>query len=123
MKKYFLMFMTLVFIIYSGCATIFTGSNELIEFTSEPSGANVVVNSNEEGITPVKVSLKKGKEYVIEISKEGYKKKTYRMSYSMNAGWLILDIVAGLIGVFVDAFTGNWYDYDINNYRTVLEKL
>ena len=123
MKKYFLIFVSAVFILYSGCATIFTGSKESVEFTSEPAGANVIINSAEEGVTPLKVSLKKGKEYVVEISKEGFKKKTYRLSYSINAGWLILDIAAGLIGVVVDAFTGNWYDYDFNKYNTVLEKL
>ncbi|MBN1633247.1 MAG: PEGA domain-containing protein [Ignavibacteria bacterium] len=123
MKKYFLVIITAVFIFYSGCATIFTGSKETIEFTSEPSGAEVMINNAKEGFTPLKATLKKGQEYVVEISKEGYSKKTYRLSYSVNAGWLILDIAAGLIGVIVDAITGNWYDYDINHYKTVLEKL
>jgi uncharacterized protein YceK len=123
MKKMFLIFCILIFLILSGCATIFTGSKEVIEFSSEPSGANVVINNNDEGLTPFKVSLKKGNEYVVEISKEGFKKKTYRLSYSINSGWLIMDIISGLIGVIVDGVTGNWYNFDINHYNTVLEKL
>lgn len=123
MKKLFLIFCLLVIIVWSGCATIFSGSKEQIEFTSEPSGANIVINNNVEGLTPLKVSLKKGNEYVVEISKDGFKKKTYRLSYSINSGWLILDIISGLIGIIVDGVTGNWYNFDINHYNTVLEKL
>lgn len=123
MKKYFLVFITAVFFIYSGCATILKGSKEEIEFTSEPAGADVKINNSEEGVTPLKVLLKKGNEYVVEISKDGYKKKTYRLSYTVNAGWLILDVIAGLVGVVVDAFTGNWCDFDINHYKTVLENI
>ena len=123
MKKYFLFFITAVFFLYSGCATIFKGSKEEISFTSEPEGANIIINNAEEGVTPMKIKLHRGKEYVVEIWKSGFKKKTYRLSYTINAGWLILDIVAGLVGVIVDAATGNWNDFDVNHYKTVLEKL
>lgn len=123
MKNLLLIFCIFFLLVLSGCATIFSGSKEEIEFTSEPAGANIVINNNEEGLTPLKVSLKKGNEYVVEIIKEGFKKKTYRLSYSINTGWLILDIISGLIGIVVDGITGNWYDFDINHYNTVLEKI
>lgn len=108
-------------IVYSGCATIFSGSRSDLDLNSEPQGAKVLVNGNNEGKTPCKIILKKGKEYSIEFVKEGYESKTIRMTYSIGAGWIILDILSGLIGVIIDAATGNWNGFDLDSYKANLE--
>lgn len=105
-----------------GCATIFVGSKEGIEFNSEPTGAKILVNGSDEGTTPAMIALKRGNEYNIELKKDGYISKSLRVTYSLNTGWLILDIVCGLIGVVVDGVTGNWNGFDINSYNVVLEE-
>lgn len=122
MKKVFVYFMIILILVYSGCATIFSGSKQEIQLNSTPPGATILINGNDEGTTPAKVSLRKGKEYVIEFIKDGYKKKTLRLSYSLGIGWLILDIVVGLVGVIVDAATSNWYIFDFDYYNAVLER-
>ncbi len=122
MKKIFIYFIIVLFFLYSGCATIFSGSKQEIKLNSTPTGATVYINGSEEGTTPIKVNLKKGKEYIIEFVKDDYKKKTLRLSYSLGIGWLILDIVVGLVGVIVDAATSNWYIFDLDYYNAVLEK-
>ncbi len=109
------------FIFYSGCATLFSGGKDELDLSSEPSGAKVLVNGQDRGKTPLTLSLKKGKEYQVEFVKEGYEKKSITMSYSLGAGWLILDILAGLIGIIVDAATANWNSLDYDSYRAVLE--
>lgn len=121
MKKIILGFLALSFILYSGCATIFSGSNSDITLSSEPQGAKVLVNGSNEGTTPTTLKLKKGKDYVIEFVKEGYQNKTLRMSYGIGTGWLILDILSGLIGIIIDAASGNWNEFDISNYKASLE--
>ena len=121
MKKISVLFMIALLLIYSGCATIFSGGKEDISLSSEPSGAKVLINGQNEGVTPITLAFKKGKEYTIEFVKEGYNSKTLRLTYSIGAGWLILDILSGLLGVIIDAATGNWNGFDLNSYRAVLE--
>jgi len=123
MRNLITFFILLSFISFSGCATIFTGANETFEFVSEPAGAKVIVNDVEKGITPLRFSVKKGDVYVVQLSKEGYMNKTYRIGYSVSTGWLILDILTGFIGVVVDALTENWFIYEKTYYKTILEKL
>lgn len=121
MKKLILVVMAFSFVLYSGCATIFSGSNAEISFDSEPQGAKVLVNGANEGTTPVKLKLNKGNEYKIEFVKDGYQNKTMRMTYGLGTGWLILDILSGLLGVIIDAATGNWNEFDISSYKATLE--
>ncbi|MBS1513827.1 MAG: PEGA domain-containing protein [Bacteroidetes bacterium] len=121
MKKTVLFFLLLSFSVYSGCATIFSGSSSEIDLSSEPQGAKVLVNGSNEGTTPLKLKLQKGKEYVIEFVKDGFKNKSLRMSYGLGAGWLILDILCGLVGIIVDAASGNWNEFDLSTYKANLE--
>jgi hypothetical protein len=120
-QKIFLIVLLLSFLCYTGCATIFSGSKADLDLNSEPQGAKVLVNGLNEGKTPVKLILKKGKEYSIEFVKDGYETKTLRLTYSLGAGWLILDILCGLVGIIVDAATGNWNGFDLDSYKANLE--
>ena len=106
---------------FTGCATIFDGSTDEVYLTSEPSGAKVIINGHERGTTPITLALKKKKDYNIEFIKEGYRKKTWYLSHSIGAGWIILDVLLGLVGIIVDAATGNWYGLDEDSYRAILE--
>lgn len=119
-KFLILLILLFSFTVYSGCATIFSGSRDDVKFTSEPSQAKVLVNGTEKGNTPITVSLKKGKDYEIQIIKDGYQKKNFTLTYSLGIGWLILDIFAGLIGVVVDAVTGNWNVFEDDSFKAVL---
>jgi len=40
----------------------------------------------------------------------------------VGAGWVILDILGGLIPVIVDAATGDWHYLDQTNVNAALEK-
>lgn len=122
MKKIFtLLFVFYLFFSCSGCATLFAGGSEEISLSSDPSGAKVLVNGQNEGKTPMTFKAKKGKEYDFEFVKEGFESKTFRLMYSVGAGWIILDILSGLIGIIIDAATGNWNDFDHSSYKANLE--
>ncbi len=124
MKKPLLVLFCIYFLLcYSGCATLFAGGNEEISVSSDPDGAKVLVNGQNEGKTPMKFVAKKGKEYSLEIVKSGYESKTYRLTYSAGAGWIILDILSGLVGIIIDAATGNWNEFNVTNFKANLELL
>lgn len=122
MKKLITIIVLCSFIFSYGCATIFVGSRDDISLSSEPTGAKVLVNGHNEGKTPLNIALKRGKEYTIEFVKEGYETKSLRLTYGVGAGWIILDILSGLVGIIIDAATGNWNGFDLDNYKANLEK-
>jgi len=120
MKKLISVFILFTFLFYSGCATIFQGSKDELSFYSEPSGAKILVNGHDVGKTPKIVSLKRGQEYYVEFVKQGYEKMGIKLTYGIGAGWIILDILTGLIGILVDAITENWYGFDLESYKANL---
>ena len=122
MKNLFVYLMILSLVAVSGCATIFTGTTQKINFSSEPTGAKIFINGVEEGTAPLTATLKKGNEYSIDFKLEGYENKSLRLTYSIGAGWVILDVLAGLVGVVVDAITEAWFSFDIENYKAVMKQ-
>jgi hypothetical protein len=54
---------------------------------------------------------------------DGYKSKTYNVTNHVGAGWIVLDVLCGLVGVIIDAATGSWYELDQKNINVILEKV
>lgn len=104
------------------CATIFKGNSSKVDFNSDPQGAKILVNGNYMGDTPIRLKLESKKTYNIEFRKEGYKTKTFNITNHVGAGWIVLDVLFGLVPVIVDAATGAWYDLDQKNVNAILEK-
>jgi len=92
------------------CATVFKGSNSKIDVNSEPTGAEVKVNGFSHGKTPMTLTLESKKTYQLELTKEGYKAAFFSISHHVQGGWIVLDILFGLVGVIIDAVTGAWYE-------------
>lgn len=97
---------------FSGCAAFFKGSNSKVIATSRPEGAKVYVNGFYYGTTPIKLKLKSQESYAIEFRKEGYQTVTRHIHSRVGTGWIILDVIFGLVPVIVDAATGSWYYLD-----------
>lgn len=111
-----------VFLLSSSCATIFKGTSQEVNFNSDPQKAEVCVNGTKMGETPVALKLVCKKTYTIEFKREGYETKAYTITNHVGAGWVILDVLTGLVGVIVDAATGAWYSLDQKNVNAILEK-
>lgn len=111
-----------LFFILSGCAAVFTGGRGKVNATSNPAGAEVWVNGEKMGQTPVTLRLKTKGEYQVVIKKEGYKEQTFKLTNKVGAGWIILDVVLGLVPVIVDAATKSWYTFNEKNFNAELEK-
>jgi len=66
------------------------------------------------GRTPINFNLITKKSYIIEFKFEG-QTKTITLNNHVGAGWIILDVLGGLIPVIIDAATGAWYSFDQKN--------
>jgi hypothetical protein len=92
----------------SGCATIFSGSPKPVDFQSDPSAADVVVNGQRLGTTPVTLELLPERTYTVTFRKVGYDDVTITLDSHVQAGWVVLDILGGVVPVVIDAATGKW---------------
>ncbi len=117
-----ILFTALLCIYLSSCATIFKGTKEEVSFRSAPQRAEVYVNRMLMGQTPLTLELETKQTYTIVFRMEGYKPKSVQINNKVGAGWVILDIVLGLVPVVIDAATGAWYTLDQKNIDAVLEK-
>lgn len=115
-------FIAVAALMFNSCATLFKGSSDDVSFSSDPSGTKVYVNGNLLGTTPVQLQLESKKSYTIEFKKEGFETKTVMLNNSVGAGWVVLDVLGGLIPVVIDAATGNWYSLNQKNVNAVLEQ-
>jgi hypothetical protein len=104
------------------CATLFKGTSEELSINSDPQRAQVFINGDLYGETPISVNLESKETYTIEFKKEGYETKTFQLNNHVGAGWIVLDVLGGLVPVIVDAATGAWYHLDQKNVNMILEK-
>lgn len=125
MKKRFLQLMAftvIVAMIAPGCATLFGSTKAQVYTSSDPKGADVYVNGVRMGTTPFTLNLAKNQEYMIEFKKEGYKTIGQKINSKVGAGWVILDVLGGLVPIVIDAATGNWKKLDQEQVNVMLEK-
>ncbi len=101
-------FIVFAMIFSTGCATLFGPSTHKLAVSSEPAEADVFVNGMRMGVTPVVLDLKADQAYTIEYRKIGYDRVTRVVNTRVGAGWVILDVLGGLIPVIIDASTGAW---------------
>ena len=106
----------------SGCATLFAPQKQNVYASSNPAGADVYVNGVRMGVTPYTLNLKPNQQYTIEFKKQGYKTIGRTINSKVGAGWVLLDVLGGLIPVVVDAATGSWKKLDQDAVDAQLEK-
>lgn len=114
--------LTFIFLFSIRCATIFKGNSNKVDFNSNPQGAQIYINGKYMGETPIRLKLESKRTYNIEFKKEGYKNKVFNIQNHVGAGWIILDVIGGLIPVIVDAATGAWYELDKEYVNVMLER-
>lgn len=105
-----------------GCATVFKGEYRTVKIGSEPDGAMVFINGEFHGRTPAKLELRPNMPYTVEFRKDGYRTEVRRIKNEIGVGWIILDVVLGVVPVLVDGLTGAWYEFDQRNINALLER-
>jgi hypothetical protein len=93
-------------VVLNGCATIMHGTMQDIGVTTEPAGANLLVDGEQHYKSPALIAMKRKDDHTVEISQEGYKKEVVEIKG--NLSWAVAgDILAGgAIGYGIDAITG-----------------
>lgn len=104
------------------CATLFNDKEPLVGIESQPGGAEVYIDGEYVGTTPLKVHLSIHQEHTIEFRKEGFAARTFTLSNEVGALWIVLDIVSGLIPLIIDAATGNWLELKDEDVHVVLSE-
>ena len=92
----------------AGCASVIGTKSKDFEFNSNPVGATVTVDGSPAGTTPVKLHLSNTKDHVIVYHLAGYQDATCTLTRGTDAGWVILDVLTGLVPIVIDAATNNW---------------
>jgi hypothetical protein len=94
----------------AGCCTIIHGSSQEIAISSVPTNAQVTVDHQPAGQTPVTTRLSRKDGHTVQITLTGY--EPFEMNLTRHtSGWVWGNIVfGGLIGLAVDAMTGALYE-------------
>lgn len=130
MYQFFSMKRTIIFLFstvlvlgsLTSCATLFAKKQKSMSTSSEPSEARVYVNGHKMGKTPVDLKLKPKKDYMVEFKKDGYETITRNIETKTGAGWIVLDILGGVIPVAIDAATNNWQKFSEDSFKVDLDK-
>jgi hypothetical protein len=120
-KLYLGIAITIISLCLISCATIVTGTTQVISVNSNVSGATVIVDGRTVGTTPFSGLISK-KGSVLTVSKEGYETVTIAMSKSFNAIFFGNIIIGGLLGSTTDLSTGAMYEYSPNTFYADLRE-
>jgi len=97
----------------SGCAAITASRTETLSVTSEPPGADVLLNGAAVARTPANVLLERKHPPVVQVAAKGYRPQECTVRMEAGGGYLAADIILcvllfpiGCIS-FIDA-TGDW---------------
>lgn len=110
--------LVLTSILLSSCASIFKGTEQSLTFTTEPAGAEVLLDGHSMGVTPLTVKVKKNKFDSVMVKMKGYRTITRPLDKSYDA--------VALLNVFWDLSTtdlvnGAAYEYSPNTYYFKME--
>ena len=100
-----------IVLLLSGCATLFSGNTATISVTALP-GAPVTVDGAPAGKSPTTIVVSNHSDHTIVVGDQ-----SCRVSANVGGGWVILDILAGLVPIVIDAVTGDWQTVDASTCR------
>lgn len=113
-----LLITALAITLLASCATVFSGTTQLLTFDSSPQGADVYVDNMLLGTTPFEFEAKKNKYRSFRIEKDGYKTIQRVITKSFDP--------VTLLSVFwdystTDAISGAMYEYDQGSFYVELQ--
>jgi hypothetical protein len=112
-------------VMFVGCGAMFNGSSKIINVQGSPEGARVTASPDIGNYTiPASLNLSRKNSYVLTFSKDGYREAKVQIRTSAQFGIIVLDVLfTGLIGVVVDAATGDWNNLSPDQVSVNLEKV
>ena len=105
-----------------GCGAITQGTRQDIPVQSSPNAVSIDVGG-QTYTTPTTLNLERKNEYILKFSKEGYESAQIHITKHLSGGYLVFDILLGLVGVIIDAATGAWYNLEPESVMVSLSKI
>ena len=117
MRKLTLLAVLAVAVSTSGCASLFSGSTDTISFTSDPSGAEVLMDGIVQGRTPLTIPVKRAGfgDQNVTLRMDGQNPVTFKLQDGFNTVSLLNVFVP--VGFIVDAVTGSITKYTRSAYN------
>lgn len=93
----------------TGCCTIIHGPRQAVGITSSPSGAEVTLNGQSFGKTPVIAKLRRDINHIVKLELPGHDAYETTIIKHIDV-WIWGNLISGgVIGLVVDALTGSLY--------------
>lgn len=89
-----------------GCATVMNGTNQPVDFRSDPAGAEVVLLNGQKCVTPCQYEMRRGDDSRVTITKDGYEPVTIFIHSRMGGSTFGNILAGGIIGGVVDGSNG-----------------
>ena len=112
---------SIVSLLMTSCATIFTGTKDKITFNSTPAGATIYKDGVEQCKTPCTLKVKRSlSDTDIEYKLDGYETRLITLDKEFN----IVSVInlGNLLGWGIDALSGAVMKYDKKVYDITLSK-
>ena len=100
--------LAVVALLITGCATLFNSGMKTVAMSSNPAGSEVWIDGALRGTTPVSLDLNNHQSHTVVFRRAGHQEVTCQLTSSVGVGWVVLDVLGGLVPVIVDAATGKW---------------
>ncbi len=107
----------------TGCATVLGSKQHDFSFDSAPTGAQVFVDGNPVGTTPLTVNLSNTQSHTVVFKKPGFAEIGCQLQKGTGAGWVIADVIFGLVPIVIDAATNNWSQTKTHECNQTLQPL
>ncbi|OGP10042.1 MAG: hypothetical protein A2048_10345 [Deltaproteobacteria bacterium GWA2_45_12] len=116
-----------VFVLFvtNSCATIISGTRQKVGISSDPVGASVTIDNQNQGRTPLIVRLDRDDNHIVKIDLHGYQPYQTTLNKKLN-GWLFGNILfggVGVIGIIIDVVDGSMYRLKPQTGGFVKEKI
>ncbi|MBN2676423.1 MAG: hypothetical protein JXR30_04195 [Alphaproteobacteria bacterium] len=105
-------FLGLIVLLFAGCATIISGTDEKVSVESARGVARIEVDSKFQGMTPQLITFETDKDHKIRFSFPDGKVFETKLERRINK-WILANILfGGIIGFGVDFATDGAYTFD-----------
>jgi hypothetical protein len=94
--------------VLAGCAAVLGSKEKQFDLRSDPAGAEVYLDGARLGTTPTLAKLSNMKEHTFVFRKDGYKEASCTLTRGTGGGWVIFDVLSGLVPIVIDAATNSW---------------
>lgn len=106
----------------TSCATLLNGPYEKVQITTLPPGATVTEKQTSK-LTPSTLTLRRDRDYILTITKEGYKTETIKIEHIVSPAAAANIFGITWLGMAIDKATGAFWTLEPDNIIVCLRPL